>query len=84
MREPDFEFLTSRGWDMSAPVDTCHLDCSAPGYLKVMDGMEIILCPADATVLEVGAFLGDYSGAPTPADSMAEVWPWMPAQAVAG
>jgi hypothetical protein len=78
--DPDFAFLAARGWDMSAPVDTCHLDCPAPGYLKVTGGMEIILCPDDAMVLEAGAWHGDYSGAVTPADSMAEVWPWMPAQ----
>lgn len=80
MPEPDTEFLASRGWDMSAPVDTCHLDCPAPGYLKVVGEREIILCPDDAMVLEQGAWHGDYTGAVTPADSMASEWPWMALQ----
>lgn len=78
--DADTEFLAARGWDMSAPVDTCHLDCPDPGYLKIVNGMEIILCPADALVLEAGAWHGDYSGAETPADSMAAEWPWMALQ----
>jgi hypothetical protein len=76
----DTEFLAARGWDMSAPVDLCYLDCPAPGHLKVVAGTEIILCPAHAMVLEAGAWHGDYTGAETPAGSMAGEWPWMPAQ----
>lgn len=74
-------FLTSRGWDMSAPADICSLDCAEPGYLKtaVVGGKrcEIILCPADALELEDGAWEGDYSGALTPADSRATEFPWV-------
>ncbi len=77
---PDLEFLARRGWDMSASVDICHLDCSEPGYLKVAGGLEIILCPDDAMVLEAGAWNGSYCGAETPADSMAGEWPWMALQ----
>jgi hypothetical protein len=77
---PDLEFLARQGWDMSAPVDICHLDCSAPGYLKVVGDREIILCPDDAMVLEDGAWHGSYSGAETPADSWAGEWPWMALQ----
>lgn len=81
MPEDVTAFLTSRGWDMSAPVDTCWLDHDEPGYLKtaVVGGKrcEIILCPADAAVLEDGAFEGDYAGAPTPADSLATEFPWL-------
>jgi hypothetical protein len=81
MAEPDIAFLTSRGWEMAAPVDICSLDCAEPGYRKVIDDghrrWEIILCPADAMVLEAGALRGDYAGALTPADSLAGEWPWL-------
>jgi hypothetical protein len=84
-------FLESRGWQMSQPVDICSLDHSEsePGYLKVVttggEQWEIILCAADALVLEEGAWEGDYTGAPTPPDSRAADWPWMPVvQAAAG
>ena len=79
--EPDRAFLASRGWDLSAPVDTCYLDCAEPGYVKTAEiggrRQEIILCLADAMVLEEGAWEGDYSGALTPADSRAGEWPWL-------
>lgn len=81
MPEDVTAFLTSRGWDMGAPVDTCWLDHDEPGYLKtaVVDGKrcEIILCLADAVELEAGVWEGDYSGALTPADSLATEWPWL-------
>ena len=77
MPEPDREFLTSRGWAMDEPADTCWLDCDEPGYRKVMNGREIILCLADALVLERGARDGDYEGALTPEDSLAAAWPFM-------
>ena len=86
MAEPDAAWLASRGWDMGRPADVCHLDCSAPGFLKTMTdasgrAWEIILCPEDAMVLEAGEADGDYSGALTPADSRAGAWPWMLAAA---
>lgn len=77
---PDFAFLASRGWDMTQVADVCHLDCSDPGYRKVIDNgrrqLEIILCPGDAMVLEAGVADGDYAAALTPADSRAGEWPW--------
>jgi hypothetical protein len=81
MSRPDFAFLAGRGWDMTGAADVCSLDCSDPGYRKVIDDghrrWEIILCPADAMVLEAGEADGDYTGALTPADSRAGEWPWM-------
>jgi hypothetical protein len=79
--QPDTEFLVSRGWDMTKPVDICHLDCPAPGYRKIIIDQaghewEIILCLEDALVLEEGAWEGDYDGALTPAYSRAAEWPW--------
>lgn len=75
------KYLTFCGWDMSAPVDTCWLDHDEPGYLKtaVIGGKrcEIILCPADAVVLEAGVCEGDYTGALTPDDSRATEFPWV-------
>jgi len=89
MPEPDLEFLAARGWDMSQPVDICHMDCAEPGYRKAVTGTggkewEIILCVADALVLETNATDGDvidYDGALTPDDSRAGEWPWQLAQA---
>lgn len=90
MPEPDLEFLAGRGWDVRQPVDICHMDCAEPGYRKSVSGTggqewEIVLCPADALVLEAGAEDGDYAGALTPADSRAGEWPWrlVPKTAVA-
>jgi hypothetical protein len=81
MSRPDIEFLASRGWDMTQVADMCSLDCSDAGYRKVVDDgsrrLEIILCPADAMVLEARAQDGDYAGALTPDDSRAGSWPWM-------
>jgi|GEM_PF-2690780 len=70
-------WLAGRGWDMSAPVDVCHLDCARPGYRKVVGRREIILCAEDAAVLERGAWHGVYLGAPLPGDSKAGEWPWI-------
>jgi hypothetical protein len=86
MPQQDTEFLASRGWNMSQPVDMCHMDCADPGYRKAVTGTdgrewEIILCVADALVLEAGEEDGDYTGALTPADSRAGEWPWQLAQA---
>jgi len=79
--EPDLEFLAGRGWELTAPVDICHLDHDEPGYRKVIERggcrYEIILCLPDAMVLEQGSYRGDYDGAETPADSRAAEWPFL-------
>jgi hypothetical protein len=82
-------WLADRGWDMSGVADKCWLDCPEPGYRKefaVRGGgrTEIILCIADAVVLEEGVCEGDYIGASVPDDSRATSWPFMPVWAQAG
>jgi len=76
------EFLLSRGWLLrDQPFDLCWLDCAHSGWLRTWrpDGAKalcICLCLEHALCLEQGVYGGDYTGAPLPAESLADEWPW--------
>lgn len=80
MTRTQLKSLAENGWPVlvKQPFDLCWLDCNKDGWLKTSDDGEqvICLCPKHAMLLEEGAFLGDYTGAQLPPDSMAQAWPW--------